>query len=67
MKLYTTLIQREVEASAGAPNILIVGNRIYTTCIDCGKVVHINKWLFGSMHLCLTEEEIEAKHVASKE
>lgn len=34
-------------------------------CCYCGKVVRINKPLFGSMHVCLTEEEIrlvDARH-----
>ena len=41
--------------------IKILGNKIYRRCCDCGKIVHINKWLFGGLHVCLTEEEIVFK------
>ena len=34
-----------------------VGSKWYATCYDCGKIVRVNKPLFGSAHFCLTEEE----------
>jgi len=34
-----------------------IGRSIYETCSVCGKQVQLNKWLFGSLHLCLTDEE----------
>lgn len=37
--------------------VLVVGNDAYTTCSDCGKVVRINKWLVGCLHLCVPPEE----------
>lgn len=45
-----------------APNTAVkVGNKLYAQCFECGKVICINKWLLGSLHLCLTEEEIKEK------
>jgi len=34
----------------------VVG-KIYKVCEDCGNVVQINKPIFGSLHICTTEEE----------
>lgn len=31
------------------------GNRIYAMCGGCGKVVQLNKRIFGSMHICSEE------------
>lgn len=39
--------------------IVQVGSKLYALCSDCRSVVHINKFLLGAMHLCLTEEERE--------
>ncbi len=39
----------------------VVGNKLMGRCVDCGKLVQINKTIFGSLHLCLTNEEIEEK------
>lgn len=33
------------------------GNKIYDVCADCGKIVQINKFLLGDMHLCTDAEE----------
>ena len=38
----------------------IVGNKIYDVCWNCGEIVQINKFLIGSMHICLSSEEIKA-------
>ena len=37
--------------------IKIIGNKIYDICNGCGKIICLNKWLFGSIHICTTEEE----------
>lgn len=37
--------------------MIFAGSHIYERCSDCGSVVRINKPIFGSMHLCLSEEE----------
>lgn len=29
-----------------------VGNSIYAVCKRCGSLVKLNKWLFGSLHIC---------------
>lgn len=31
---------------------MIVGNYLVDRCRACGKYVRINKWVFGSLHLC---------------
>ena len=38
--------------------MIIVGNRIYERCGICGKLVQVNKFLLGSFHLCLSDEDI---------
>lgn len=41
--------------------MITLGTKIYDRCSDCGKVIQLNKFMFGSFHICLTEEEIEVK------
>ena len=41
--------------------IVPVGNALWARCPECEQPVRINKWLLGSMHLCLTENESRAK------
>lgn len=31
----------------------IEGRRVYAVCPTCGKVVCVNKIIFGSLHFCL--------------
>lgn len=38
---------------------LVVGGKIYSTCDDCGKLVRVNKPLFGSLHVCIEDEDEE--------
>ncbi len=38
--------------------MFIVGNKIYEKCEKCGKLVCINKILFGSLHVCVSSESI---------
>ena len=38
-----------------------VGNRLYAQCPTCGKVVRF-KAVFGTLHLCLTDEEVTAQN-----
>ena len=35
--------------------MIILGRVIYERCADCGKIVRLNKWLVGSLHLFLTD------------
>lgn len=37
--------------------MIILGNKMYERCPDCGSIVCLNKWLFGSLHICLAPEE----------
>jgi len=39
------------------PTPIIAGSRIYMVCQDCERLVCLNKWIFGSLHICLTDEE----------
>ena len=41
--------------------MIVVGNQIWETCAVCGKFIRINKVIFGSLHICLTDEERRAK------
>lgn len=33
--------------------MILIGNKLYERCADCGEIVCINKPFFGSLHLCL--------------
>lgn len=35
---------------------IVAGSGIYVLCPDCEKLVKVNKWLFGSLHICAGEE-----------
>lgn len=41
--------------------MIIAGNKIYKNCPDCEQLIQINKFLIGSLHICLTDEELEQK------
>ena len=42
--------------------MIVAGNGIYDRCADCGKLVKINKFIFGSMHICTGHvERMEAQ------
>ena len=32
--------------------MIIAGNKIYDRCGNCGQMVQVNKFLFGSLHFC---------------
>ena len=34
------------------PQAIAIGKDVYTRCADCGKVVRLNKWIFGGLHVC---------------
>lgn len=36
---------------------IIIGNSIYQKCPKCAKWVKVNKLIFGSLHLCDSEQE----------
>ena len=33
--------------------IVVVGNKLYGICANCGKLIQINKPIIGSIHLCV--------------
>jgi hypothetical protein len=37
--------------------MIVAGNGIYDKCSYCQKLVKLNKFLFGSLHICLTDSE----------
>lgn len=39
----------------------VIGNKMYAVCNDCDSIVCLNKFLFGSIHICVTDEEIATK------
>lgn len=39
-------------ANISNKNIITAGNGLYSTCSKCGKIVKLNKFLFGSLHIC---------------
>lgn len=41
--------------------MIVTGRGIYEYCSVCGKLVQLNKWLTGDLHLCLTDEEISTR------
>lgn len=42
----------------------IVGNKLMAVCRDCEKVIRVDKPIFGSLHICLTQEEKQIKQQA---
>ncbi len=43
-------------------NCFMVGKKLMGICSDCGSIVRIDKPIFGSIHLCLNEEERKLKY-----
>ena len=43
--------------------MIIAGHHIYETCEVCHSLVRLNKPFFGSLHFCLTEEELRRKKI----
>lgn len=41
----------------------VVSNGIYERCGVCGQMVRLNKRLFGSLHICLTDCEEAERHL----
>ena len=44
--------------------MLIVGNKLYERCADCGEIVCLNKWLFGTLHICISQKDKEIRRKA---
>lgn len=41
--------------------MIFIGSKVYERCAACGQMVQINKFIFGSLHACLNEKELEYK------
>ena len=35
----------------------VVNGKLMAVCRNCGKIIRVDKPLFGSVHVCTTEEE----------
>lgn len=44
-------------------SIFTVGNKLMGMCRDCEKIVRMDKPIFGSLHVCLSDEERNAKRM----
>jgi hypothetical protein len=49
-----TLEDKYVSSEAG---FIIAGNRIYKICPACRKLVQVNKFLLGDLHICVPEKQ----------
>lgn len=47
---------KEIKLSNGQTFYLDDKGRQYAICANCKKFIRINKFIFGSMHLCIGEE-----------
>lgn len=36
--------------------VVAVGGKLYGRCADCRSIVRVDKWLFGSLHLCVDQK-----------
>jgi hypothetical protein len=51
----------KLSRSFGVNKPIIVGGSIYCECLDCGKLVRVNKPILGSLHFCLSDEEMASR------
>ena len=65
--MFSVRQKREISESSGNKNKVpfgfVVNDKWYMTCGLCGNLIRVDKPIFGSMHLCLSEEEERAKVV----
>lgn len=40
----------------GYGEVRVIGDKLYIICVDCGKLVQINKPIFGDLHICAEED-----------
>ena len=43
------------------PHGFVVGGKWYSECPACEKTIRVDKPLIGSLHVCLTPDEIQEK------
>jgi hypothetical protein len=46
--------------------LIVAGGKLYAQCPDCGKLVRVNKPILGSLHICLSPEELAEKQKAKQ-
>jgi hypothetical protein len=51
---------KEIDFKPG--HVYEVGGKLMGVCANCEKLIRIDKPIFGSMHVCATDEEIAAKN-----
>jgi hypothetical protein len=39
--------------------MIVAGNGIYDTCSLCKRLIKVNKFIFGSLHYCDSDNELE--------
>jgi hypothetical protein len=37
--------------------MVVVGNKLMAVCQTCSCLIQVNKWLFGSLHVCAPTRE----------
>lgn len=37
--------------------VIVAGGKIYAVCSMCGRLIRINKPIFGSLHICYEDGE----------
>ena len=42
----------EKSISKPPSSVFTAGSGVYTFCGQCGKLVKMNKWILGSLHVC---------------
>lgn len=35
--------------------MIFAGNKIYEICAACGKLVQLNKFIYGALHVCVDQ------------
>jgi acetyl-CoA carboxylase beta subunit len=46
--------------------VVVIGRQVWQKCQWCEQVIRLNKPIFGSWHICLTDEEMRAKSAARR-
>ena len=39
----------------------VVGNKLMSVCGTCNKIIRVDKPVLGSLHICLSDEEIASR------
>lgn len=53
--MFGSLVGENVPVSGSATQVFVAGSGLYAVCPDCGKLVKLNKFIFGSAHICVNK------------